>query len=345
MKLDPKALAACIESRTDPEPFSGVVCLTHGNEVLFEDAYGPAVRSESVPNRIDTRFQTASGCKIFTAVAVCRLVELGMVSLDTRLTECVDEAFPHFSPEITVRHLLTHSSGITSYFEEDMDPDYEALWRDVPVYRMRGPKDFLPLFRDRPMKFPPGDRFEYNDGGYILLGLVAECVAGKPFPDVVRETVFEPAGMDDSGYFPADRLPERTARAYIKDDDGSWRTNVFAVPVIGGPDGGAYTTAPDLARFWRALTGSELLAVGTTEALLEPHIATALNSPYTHYGYGVWIDLPDQAIRKVFVEGSDPGVAMRSAVYPGPSIVLTMLGNTGGAVWPLFLEVESVLGL
>ena len=345
MNFDPQLIAARIESRTDPEPFSGVVSLTRGDEVLFEGAYGPAVRSESVSNRIDTRFQTASGCKIFTAVAVCRLVEQGVLSLDTRLTECVDEAFPHFSPEITVRHLLTHSSGITSYFEEDAAPDYEALWRDVPMYRMRGPKDYLPLFRDKPMKFPPGERFEYNDGGYVLLGLIVESVTGRSFPDLVRETVFEPAGMEASGYFATDRLPEHTALAYIQDNDGSWRANLFAVPVIGGPDGGAYTTARDMARFWGTLTASGLLEAGTTQAMLEPRIATALKPPHAHYGYGVWIDLPDHAIRKVFVEGSDPGVAMRSAVYPGANLVLTMLGNTGKAVWPLYREIERVLGL
>jgi CubicO group peptidase (beta-lactamase class C family) len=345
MNVNPPELTACIERQRDPEPFSGVVRVTHGEAVLFEGAYGLAIRSECIHNRIDTRFQTASGGKIFTAVAICRLIERGELSLDTRLTECVDEVFPDFSPEITIRHLLTHTSGITSYFEEDVAPDYEALWRDLPVYRVRGPRDFLPLFRDKPMKFAPGERFEYNDGGFILLGLVVERATGKPFPDVVEEAVFERAGMRDSGHFPADRLPDRTACAYIPDEDGSWRTNVFAVPAVGGPDGGAYATAPDLARFWSAFTGGRLLEAGTVRSLLEPQIATGLKPPHTHYGYGVWIDRPDERVRKWFVEGSDPGVAMRSALYPGPGVVLTMLGNTGGALWPLYREIEELLGL
>jgi len=345
MRLDPGRLSDCIEAQQDPEPFSGVVRLSRGDEVLFETARGPAVRSEAVPNTPGTRFQTASGCKIFTATAVCRLVERGAVAFDTKLADCVGDTFPNHDPGITLGQLLTHTSGITSYFEEDVSSDYEALWRDLPVYRVRRPRDFLPLFQDKPMKFPPGERFDYNDGGYILLGLAVESVIGKDFPACIAETVFEPADMDDSGYFPADRLPERTARGYIRDPDGTWRTNVFAVPAVGGPDGGAHTTAGDLDAFWRALAGNRLLGRAITDTLLEPRVATGLRPPHTHYGYGVWIDRPGTAVRKRFVEGSDPGVAMRSAFYPTDDVVLTVLGNTGSAVWPLWRKLEADLDL
>ena len=257
----------------------------------------------------------------------------------------MDVTFPHYAPDVSIRHLLTHSAGIRSYFEEDIDPDYEALWRDVPTYKMKGPRDFLPLFQDKTMKFPPGERFDYNDGGYILLGLVIECVTGMDFPAYVREAVFEPAGMTDSGYFPMDQLPERTAYAYIKNPDGSWRTNFFAVPRVGGPDGGAFTTAADMTRFWRALTGHRLLDARSTELLLSPRIATGLKPPETHYGHGVWIDRPDEEIRKIYVEGFDPGVAMRSAYYPGEGVVLTLLGNTERGLWPLYRALEKTLGL
>lgn len=345
MRFDPRQLARCIEARQDPEPFSGVVRLSRGREVLFETAHGLAIRSGGVPNTPGTRFQTASGGKIFTAVAVCRLVERGALGFDTALRDCVDAALPHYDPGVTIGRLLTHTSGITSYFEEDVSPDYETLWRDRPVYRMRSPRDFLPLFRDKPMKFPPGERFDYNDGGYVLLGLAVESVTGRTFPEGVAEAVFEPAGMVDSGYFPADRLPEGTALSYLRDPDGGWRSNVFAVPAVGGPDGGAYTTAADLDAFWRALAASRLLGDRMTRMLLEPQVATALDPPHTHYGYGVWIDRPGGAVRKRFVEGSDPGVAMRSTHYPGEDVVLTVLGNTGHAVWPLWRTLEAGLEL
>ncbi len=333
----------CIKAYTEPEPFSGVVHLSRDGEVLFAKAYGLAQRAESIPNRIDTRFQTASGCKVFTATSVLQLIDEERLALDTPLTSCVDAGFPHYDPGITVGHLLTHTSGITSYFEEDVNSDYEALWKDVPMYRIRRPADFLPLFQDKPMKFSPGEGFEYNDGDFILLGLVVEAVSGIAFSDFVREHVFVPAGMKDSGYFATDRLPGRTAYAYIRDRDGSWRTNFFAVPVVGAPDGGAYTTAPDMMRFWAALRGGKLLSGKTAEAMLTPGVSTSLDKPYSHYGLGVWIDRTGGVTRKTFVEGSDPGVALRSGVYAEKNLILTMLGNTDSALWPLYRQLEDRL--
>ena len=349
MNFCTRRIEDCIEGQDEPEPFSGVVHLTKGDRVLFEGAYGSAIRSESIPNRVDTRFQTASGCKIFTSVAVCQLVERaddgpsGELTFDTPVRECVDVEFPNFAPDITIHHLLTHSSGVTSYFEEDVDPDYEALWKDQPMYAVRGPADFLPLFQHKGMKFSPGERFEYNDGGYILLGLVIESITGLSFSTFVKRNVLDVAGMKDSGYFPTDQLPERTAYAYIRNPDGTWRTNFFAVPIVGAPDGGAYTTAPDMARFWRALTEHRLMSTETTELLLKPQIATSWQPPYTHYGYGVWIERSGETVRKFFVEGSDPGVAFRSALYPEEDVILTVIGNTGEALWPLYEEIERGL--
>lgn len=345
MNLNRRQLETCIENRIDTEPFSGVVYLTRADDVLFVQACGLAIRSETIPNRTDTRFQTASGCKIFTAVAICQLVQAGRLGFDTPLKDCVDVHFPNYAPGITIHHLLTHSSGITSYFEEDVDPDYEALWKDLPMYGIRGPKDFLPLFRDKQMKFAPAERFDYNDGGYILLGIVIEAVTGMSFTSYVKANIFEPAGMVDSGYFAADRLPVRTAYAYIKNEDATWRTNFFAVPIIGAPDGGAYATAPDMTRFWRALLAHRLLNEEMTRRLLNPQIATSHKPPYPHYGYGVWIDTSEDRVRKFFVEGSDPGVALRSAVYPAEDIILTMIGNTGRALWPLYCEIEEALAI
>jgi CubicO group peptidase (beta-lactamase class C family) len=348
VNISGRELSSLIETQQDPEPFSGVVRVSRGDEVLFEEARGLALHSEMIPITTQTRFQMASGCKIFTAVAVLQLVQAGKLSLDTLLTECVEDRFPRYDPGITIRHLLTHSSGITSYFEEDVDPDYEALWRKMPVYRMRQPADFLPLFRDKPMKFAPGERFDYNDGGFILLGLVVEQVAGTPFRTCVEQQVFAPAGMNDSGYFASDRLPARTARAYIQEEDGGWRTNVFAVPAVGGADGGAYTTAGDMQRFWQALIAGNLLKPDLRGAMFEPQTATGWKPPYTHYGLGMWMqyESDDRPLpRKRFVVGSDPGVAFSSMLYDEEPVVMTLLGNTGRALWPLRTRLEEALGL
>lgn len=343
MSINFQFLDQQIRSIQDPEPFSGSIYLTQAERVLFARSYGYAVRSERIPNRLDTRFQTASGSKIFTAVAICQLIESGRLSLDTPVQECLPVKFPLFDPGITVRHLLTHTSGITSYFEEDIDPDYEALWQQVPVYRMRTPSDFLPLLENRPMKFRPGERFEYNDGGFVLLGAIVEQVSGMPFREYIQEHIFRKAHMVDSGYFAADRLPSRTALAYIQDQDNHWRSNIFAVPVIGGGDGGAYVTALDWYQFWITLRANKLLGEQMTNELLHPQVQTDDPPPYTHYGYGVWINQPEEQPVALFVTGFDPGVAMRSAWYPKSNLILTVLGNTEKATWPILKLIESAL--
>ncbi|MDQ2998883.1 MAG: beta-lactamase family protein [Chloroflexota bacterium] len=327
------------------EPFSGVISLRHSHAIVFERAYGAALRSEAIPNQVDTRFQIASGCKIFTSVAICQLIERGVLSPNTLLTDCVDARFPQFDPNITIHQLLTHTSGIPDYFDEAVMSDYEALWLHQPMYAMRRPADFLPLFQNQPMRSPAGASFAYNNAGSVLLGLIIEQRTATPFTDYVTEHIFRLCGMHDSGYFAADQLPSRTALAYIENADGTWRSNIYAIPIIGGADGGAYTTAADMARFWQALQEHRLLSSESTTRLLTPQIATQRAAPYSHYGYGVWMESSANGVRKCFVEGSDPGVAFRSGIYPDQNVTLTLLGNTGRTLWSVYTDLEAMLSL
>ena len=204
MPLDGAAIRAAIEAASPADdPFSGVVRVQEGDTVVFQKGYGLANRADGIPNTATTRFGMASGCKIFTAVAVLQLVQAGKLALETRLSACLDVDFPHFDPDVTVLHLLTHTSGVPDYCDEELGEDFEALWLERPSYSMRAPRDFLPLFQNRAMKFRPGERFSYSNAGFILLGLIAEQTAGQPFTDLITERVLTPAGMADSGYFRA----------------------------------------------------------------------------------------------------------------------------------------------
>jgi CubicO group peptidase (beta-lactamase class C family) len=343
MPLPMAELELALTRQRTSEPFSGVVSLRQADTILFERACGDALRAESIPNRVDTRFQIASGCKIFTSVAINQLFEQGRLAPDTLLRDCVGVPLPHFAPDITVHQLLTHTSGVPDYFDEAVMDDFEALWRQQPMYTIRRPADFLPLFQDKPMQSPPGSTFAYNNGGYVLLGLIVEHVTGGPFTEYITENIFRPSGMYDSGYFASNQLPPRTALAYIENADGTWRSNIYAVPIVGGPDGGAYTTAADMAHFWGALSAYKLLSAETTASLLAPQVATGSPPPYDHSGRGVWIEAGSHGIRKYFAEGFDPGVAFRSAVYPSQGLILTMLANTGNTLWPLYRELEALV--
>lgn len=314
--------------------FSGVIAVARGGDVVAHRLRGYANRADAIPNALDTRFAIASGSKLFTAVAICQLVDAGRLTLDTRLRTFTTEG--GLDERITVRHLLTHTSGIASYFDED--DEYGQVWHDVPMYRMRRPHDYLPLFVDKPAVFAPGERFEYNDAGFVLLGLIVEELTGRPFADHVRDSVFAPAGMTDSGYFESDRLPARTAQGYL--DDG--RTNVFEVPVVGGGDGGAYVTAPDLARFWVTLTAGNLLSPAMTRELLAPATATGDDAPHSHYGLGVW----KAGDAWSFVEGGDPGACMISGYFPGAErgddLTMTVIANIETPLWKAFKALPAV---
>ena len=118
------------------------------------------------------------------------------------------------------------------------------------------------------MMFAPGTKFHYNNAGFIILGLIIEEQTGIKFTEYIEKNIFNPIGMNDSGYFSLDRLPRHTALGYIKDETNqNWRTNAYSIPIKGGADGGAYVTAPDMLKFWVALFNNEILGKEYTKLL------------------------------------------------------------------------------
>lgn len=320
-------------------PFSGAV-LVQKEGTSFEQGYGYANRSERVPNSSSTRFGIASGCKIFTSIAICQLVQEGVLSFDSYLKDCLDISFPNFDPTITLHHLLTHSSGIPDYFDEEFMHDFEELWKDLPMYSIQSPNDFLPLFQNQQMKFSPGERFSYNNAGFIVLGLVVEQSTGLDFTEYVEKNIFQRCGMLDSGYFSMDQLPERTAVGYIDHEDDTWKSNIYSVPIKGGPDGGAFTTVHDLGRFWDALLNHQLLSQKYTNILLTPHVMV---NDRTNYGYGVWISMQGNTIFKYYVMGSDPGVSMQSSIYPENNMNVHIIGNINYGAGMIASKIDEMI--
>ncbi|ASK60769.1 penicillin-binding protein [Virgibacillus phasianinus] len=313
-----------IENAAMDTDFSGTVYMKKGNNVIHQSAYGYANRAERIANNVDTRFGVASGCKLFTAIAICQLVEQGRLSFHTRLKDCLTIDFPNLDESVTIHHLLTHSSGIADYFDEEEMDDFEELWKNQPSYLLKKTTDFLPMFQDKDRMFQAGEKFHYNNAGYIVLGLIIEQCTGRSFTDYVESAIFRECGMYNSGYFSLDGLPENTANGYIDKEDGTWRTNQFSIPIKGGPDGGAFITAPDMLKLWEDLFSHQLLSKKYTDALLSPQIMVK-NDVY--YGYGVWINKRNDRIFKYHVMGYDPGVNFRSSVYPDQNIKLVVASN------------------
>ncbi len=321
------------------EDFSGVVHMEKDKDTLILTQAGYANRAEKIANNIDTRFGIASGCKLFTAVAICQLVESGMLSFETKITDCLDYDFPNFDSEVTVHHLLTHSAGIPDYFDEDIMDDFEELWIKQPMYLLKELKDFLPMFQNKNMAFKPGERFHYNNAGFILLGLIVEKRTGVGFTDYIEENIFRRCEMNESGYFSLDRLPENTALGYIE-ENGTWRTNTYSIPIKGGSDGGAYVSAPDMNKLWDGLFSYKLLGEPTTNMLLSSHIEV---KPYVYYGYGIWINKKENDVFKYHVMGYDPGVSFHSAFYPESGIKLSIPSNKSKGPYKIMKMLEDEL--
>jgi CubicO group peptidase (beta-lactamase class C family) len=320
--------------------FSGSILVENSESMLASSSYGLANRADIIGNANGTRYGIASGCKIFTAVAICQLVEEGKLTFDTKLTDCLGANFPTFPENITIHHLLTHTSGIPDYFDEEVMDDFEELWIARPMYQMRNLEDFLPLFQFEKMKAKPGQRFHYNNAGYILLGLIVEKISNQIFTDYVQHHIFDKARMLDSGYFALDSLPGKVATGYIDYEDGSWKTNIYSLPVQGGSDGGAFVTTKDMLKFWEALFNNILLSEPLTQQLLTPYVHEE-NDDY--YGYGVWIQKKGGITFKYHVMGYDPGVSFHSAYYPNLGITLAICSNVSKGAYRMMNEIEDEL--
>lgn len=332
------ALGAAI----DAHAFSGVVSIRLHGEPMYERAAGYADRSNRIANSLGTRFGIASGTKFFTALAIGKLIAARKLSLSTKLQDCLVLNFPHYSPEITIRHLLTHTSGIPDYYDEEKFPDSDHFFVSRPWYELRGPRDYLAVFPDEPMKFPPGTAFSYSNGGYILLGVVIEEVTGLPYQRYIEQAIFQATGMTRSGYFAFDQLPEQTALGYIE-EAGGWRTNIYSLPIVGASDGGAYTTAEDLATLWQAFWANEIVPQELVELFATPHVRAGTEGEDTYYGHGLWIDLAAEGQPEVYMTGGDAGVSFRSSVQRDAGLQVSVLSNTSHGAWPVVRCIRDTL--
>ena len=332
------ALETTVDDVARESGFSGVVRVDLPGGRGLERAYGLADRRHGLQMTTDTRLAIASGSKAFTALVVMSLIDDGLLQLSTKARAVLGEDLPLIDDAVTVEHLLSHRSGIGDYLDEDADdlPEYPM---GVPVHELASTEQYLPLLAGHPAKFPAGERFCYCNGGFVVLALIAERVAGRPFADLARERVFAPAGLSDTAYLRSDDLPGRAAVGYTLVDN-DWRTNVFHLPVTGNGDGGAYSTTADVRRFWVALFGGEILSKRTIANLVTSCGPAPSGAGFGRYGLGFWLHDSGAAVA---IEGCDAGVSFRSVHDPVSGRTHTVIGNTTDGAWPLCRALNAVL--
>ena len=238
--------------------FCGVVRVDRAGVTELSQAYGLADRAHGIPNTLETQFAVASGSKTLTALVVMGLVERGTLALGTTARSLLGDDLPLIADDVTVEHLLAHRSGIGDYFDEDAGHDITAFVLPVSAHELATTEQFLPVLDGHETKSPAGERFSYNNGGYVVLALLAERASGVGFHELVRTLVCEPAGMVETAFLRSDELPGRAARGYLTVD--GLRTNVFHLPVVGSGDGGAYSTVADLSTFWDSLLAGRVVS-------------------------------------------------------------------------------------
>ncbi|MCR5095013.1 MAG: beta-lactamase family protein [Lachnospiraceae bacterium] len=303
-----------MSNETQFRHFSGVFGVFDGTQPVETGEAGLADRSFSVPNGQALSYQTASGTKGFTAAAVLSLAAQGKISLDDSVKSILGRdpekygQLQWISEAVTVRSLLAHTSGIPDYFDEDHVEDFDDALGGEANYHYERPEQFFPLaeaaWKKQEEPYASAGRFKYSNGGFVVLAAVVEAVSGGSFGAYVNGHIFRPFGMDHSGFFRFDeQAPEGILRASSYQENG--RSNIYAVPVIGGGDGGAYTNPSDMARFWNGLD-PDLISDSSMADLIRTAWTPLQEGDDGLYGLGFWISSKDPRI--VFLEGFDPGV-------------------------------------
>jgi CubicO group peptidase (beta-lactamase class C family) len=270
-------LARSVEAALPPHVGACVMAIDHG-KLVFEHASGLADVESKTPCTPATNFRMASVSKQFTATAVMLLIDRHKLALDDTLTKFFP-GFPEYGKKITVKHLLTHTSGLPAY--EDLIPKDTTLQLDD--------LDVLHLLMDtKEPKFPTGSKFEYSNSGYALLGMIVEVAAQKPFHEFMYSDVLRPLGMTDSVLYQRG-LNEIPNRAFGHEQkDGKWiRSDQSLTSAIRG-DGAIYTSLRDYQKWLRGIDECKLLSRQSYADMFTPHVATDRHG--AQYGYGWFID-------------------------------------------------------
>jgi CubicO group peptidase (beta-lactamase class C family) len=315
---------------------SGVVRVDRGEGAELAKAYGLAHRGHQIATTVDTQFAIASGGKGLTALTVVSLIEAGVLRAATTARSVLGNDLPLIGEEVTVEQLLAHRSGIGDYVDEEAGGEITDYVLPVPVHELATTEQFLRVLDGYPAKFPPGERFSYCNGGYVVLALMAERASGIPFHDLVRQRVCDPAGMRDTEFLRSDELPGRAALGYLAAD--GLRTNVLHLPVRGSGDGGVYSTAADIHALWAAFFAGRIVSTAWVAEMVRPRSDVPAES--MRYGLGFWLH---ESRGAVMLEGYDAGVSFRTVHDPEAGFSHTVLSNTSDGAWPITRHLDDLL--
>jgi len=317
-----KTFGAFVDRLAGAGVFSGTALLAKDGKVLLTKAVGIANRDFDVPVRLDTKFNLGSMNKMFTGVAAMKLVEQGRLSLDDPISKYLDDSWlPKVDKsKVLVKHLLTHTSGLGSHFNETYDKSSRLLFRNID--------DYTPLVAGETLAFEPGTKSAYSNTGMLIAGAVIEKASGMDYFEFVRRNVTGPAGMINTDCYELDKVNPNLAVGYQRlftPAGTGYRNNIFDHVMRGGPAGGGYSTVEDLHRFAQALRSGTLLNAAATRELLQPRPGIA--SP--DYGLGFGVDQTPLG-RRVGHSGGFTGISANLDIYLDAGWTVAVMSNFGG---------------
>jgi CubicO group peptidase (beta-lactamase class C family) len=301
-----------VQSYVSNKQFMGSVLAARGNEVLLSKGYGSANLEWEIPNSPSTKFRLGSITKQFTAASVLLLEERGKLTVDDLVKKHLPDA-PAAWDKITIFHLLTHTAGIPSFTSF---PDYRSTEAFATT-----PEKLVARFRDRPLEFVPGERMNYSNSGYVLLGYLIERIAGESYESFVQKNIFTPLGMKDSGYDSNSAVITRRAAGYEPGPTGPVNAG-FIHMSIPHAAGALYSTTEDLLRWEQGLFGGKLLSAASLQKMTTPF--------KNDYAFGLTVRTVNG--RRVIAHGGGiEGFNTSLAYYPDDKLTVVVLGNLNGS--------------
>jgi len=331
-----QAIDSLMSTVTQNGQFNGAVLVAEHGSVIYKKGFGYANMELKVPNQPDTKFRLGSITKQFTATLILKLAEQGKLKLDGKVSDYLPQYSKTNGSRITIHELLTHSSGIPNY--TDFPNFFRERARD-PVL----PDEFTKVFADSALRFEPGTKFSYSNSGYFLLGVIIEKVTGKPYDQVLRENIFAPLGMKNSGYDHSRDLLANRAAGYEK--DVSQYVNADYVDMsIPYSAGALYSTVEDLYLWDQALYTDTPLSEASKQIMFAPQIPAMGRS----YGYGWFVGKSAEgkssdSITTISHGGRVNGFNSLIFRIPQDKPLVVLLHN--GGVAPLEVICQAITGI
>lgn len=292
--------------------FSGAILVAKDGEPVVSKGYGMANVELAVPNTPQTVFRLGSITKQFTAMAIMILQERGRLRVSDPICQHLTDCPAAWQP-LTIRHLLTHTSGIPSYTGFPDFPRTTVLPTSAA--------EMVGKLKDKPLEFPPGGKFAYSNSGYYLLGLIIERASGRPYADFLQESIFTPLAMNQTGYDISSRIIRNRAAGYAR-NAGETVNAAYMDMTVPYAAGALYSTTEDLLRWDQALYADTLVSQKSLDEIFTPEKGG--------YGYG-WI-IGTRFDRQVIAHGGGIyGFATHIARFPADRLTAIVLSNVEGA--------------